>query len=179
MIDDDDIPEIIRGLNYQTLKAIEDCDLEEISIERTIDELLKNRKRIGNAYFKDNMEKISRKYYQMGNDLVDENEYMRALDMYTKSIKISKRYLGRLAVDSYFNRAITFVILGYPKLGLMDLIRIEKKPPIKPDIFYLKGEIYEFMGKYKMAQKMYMKSYLIDPNYEKAKNKLNKNILIL
>jgi len=61
----------------------------------------------------------------------------------------------------------------------MDLIRIEKKPPVKPDIFYLKGEIYEFMGKYKMAQKMYMKSYLIDPNYEKAKNKLNKNILIL
>jgi hypothetical protein len=55
MIDDDDIPEIIRGLNYQTLKAIEDRDLEEISIERTIDELLKNRKRIGNAYFRDNM----------------------------------------------------------------------------------------------------------------------------
>jgi len=79
MIDDDDIREIIRGLNYQTLKAIEDRDLEEISIERTIDELLKNRKRIGNAYFRDNMEKISRKYYQMGNDLVDENEYMRAL----------------------------------------------------------------------------------------------------
>ncbi len=179
MIDDDDVPEIIRGLNFQSLKSVLERDRDEMELEKTIENTIISRRSMDTKYFRQIMDGVVKKYYQMGNELVDENEYVKALDMYTKSIKISRRYLRKTAVDSYFNRAITFVILGYPKLALSDIVRIEKIPPVKPDIFYLKGEIYEFMGRYKMAKKMYMKSYLIDPSYDRVKNKIGKDILIL
>lgn len=165
--------DIYDYLSISEASKIIERDKNEIDLESNLDRIIKNGP-IRDKKSKAEIELISRKYYKMANDLVEDGNYYEALELYSRSIQISKRYLRKKAQDSIFNRALTMALMGFPVLALQDLRSIERTKPVKADIFYVKGQIYESMGKSTLAKKMYKKSLAIDPSYSRAKNSLER-----
>lgn len=167
---DDDFTSIMRSFDVERLNKIRERDDEELNLEKGLERLttVTNDKdsrieRIEEA------KRISRGYYKLGNDLVEESKYSEAIELYTKSIEVLRKHVRRIAVDSYFNRAITYAMLGYPQAALGDMKLIVSRKPDKPDVYFVLGQIYESINKRKLAERMYKKSLEIDPNYSRSK----------
>ncbi|MEM3534049.1 MAG: hypothetical protein QXH31_01240 [Thermoplasmatales archaeon] len=173
---DEDLNKLATALNPERLEKVLERDREEVELEKMIDEILKEKEFKGfvTKEIREKARKISRKYYEIGNKLVEDAQYPEAIDIYTKSINILRRINKRKAVDSYFNRAITLAMMGYPKMALDDLNEIAKAGTPKPDIFYVKGQIFESAGRYKLAERMYERCLKIDPEYRRASYSLER-----
>ncbi|MEM0128081.1 MAG: hypothetical protein QXO03_03220 [Thermoplasmatales archaeon] len=174
---DEDLNKLATALNPERLEKVLERDREELELEKITDEILGSGRKQGNSSKKERKEmakKISRKYYEIGNKLVEDAQYSEAVDIYTKSINILKRVNNRKAVDSYFNRAITLAMMGYPKMALDDLNVITRTGTPKADIFFVKGQIFESAGKYKLAERMYEKCLTIDPDFHRASYSLER-----
>ncbi|MGC8655549.1 MAG: tetratricopeptide repeat protein [Thermoplasmata archaeon] len=173
MNDDNNSSDLYDYLSVSEVSKIIERDRMEIELERKLDEIEKEKnKRTGEI--RQEIASISRKYYQIANELVEDGNYYEAVDLYSKSIQISKRYLRRKAQNSIFNRAITIALMGFPALALQDLRSIAKCKPVKADVFYVMGQIYESLDKKWLARRMYEKSLRIDPSYWRAKNSLER-----
>ncbi len=164
---------LATAINVERMERIIQRDREELELERRIDNLAglvrgKNRR----GMLLEEVKKISKKFYDIANGMVEDQQYSESVELYSKSISILKTFMKRKAVDSYFNRAITLAMLGYPNMAMDDLNAIEKKKPPKPDVFFVKGQIYESLGKRKMAIRMYEKCLGINPQFYRAQNSL-------
>ncbi|MGC8562064.1 MAG: tetratricopeptide repeat protein [Thermoplasmata archaeon] len=161
------------AINPERMERILERDKQEIEVERQIEELGKDAFSPENK--KERMEKvrrISRKYYEIANGMVEDALYSEAIELYSKSIAILRKTGNRRAVDSYFNRAITLAMMGYPKMALDDLKIISRAKPPKADVYFVKGQIFESLGREKLAERMYRKSLEIDPNFYRAARSL-------
>jgi tetratricopeptide (TPR) repeat protein len=173
MNDDNNSSDLYDYLSVSEVSKIIERDRMEIELERRLDEIERDRRRKTKKTLEE-IASISRKYFLIANELVENGNYYEAVELYSRSIQISKRYLRRKAQDSIFNRAITVSLMGFPALALQDLRTITKCKPIKADVFYVMGQIYESLDKKWLAKKMYEKSLSIDPTYWRAKNSLNR-----
>lgn len=161
------------AINPERMERILDRDKQEIEVEMEIDKLSRESVSAGNR--KDRAQavrRISRKYYEIANGMVEDAMYSEAIELYSKSIAILKKGGNRRAVDSYFNRAITLAMMGYPKMALDDLKIVSRAKPQKADVYFVKGQIFESLGREKLAERMYMKSLDIDPNFYRAAHSL-------
>ena len=166
-------PTLAMAVNPESMERILERDKQEIEIEKETEKLesifstpSKKREKI------EVISKISRKYYELANGMVEDSQYSEAIDLYTKSIATLKKAGNKKAVDSYFNRAIALAMMGYPGLALDDLKAITRVKPPKADFYFVKGQILESIGKEKLAAKMYKKSLDIDPSFYRATNSL-------
>jgi|GEM_PF-906009 tetratricopeptide (TPR) repeat protein len=174
---DEDQNRLAMAVNPERLERELERDREEIELERETEKILKREgspKDISDKERRDAARRISRKYYELGNRLVEDAQYPEAVDIYTKSISILKKVTKRKAVDSYFNRAITLAMMGYPKMALDDLNAISKSGKPKADIFFVKGQIFEGAGRLKLAERMYLKCLEIDPEFHRASYSLER-----
>ncbi len=164
---------LATAVDPESLERALERDRQEIEIEKEMERLKmdahfrKNRKERA-----DLIRKISRKYYELANGMVEEALYSEAVDLYSKSISILRKIGNRKAVDSYFNRAITLAMLGYPKMALDDLRVVTRTKPVKADVFFVKGQIFESIGKEKLAERMYKKCLEVDPEFYRAARSL-------
>ncbi|MEM0134487.1 MAG: hypothetical protein QXU18_04575 [Thermoplasmatales archaeon] len=172
MKDSDQSP-LGTAINPERMERTLERDQQEIELEKQIEELNENtqypKKR---EETKEMVKKISRKYYEIANGMVEDALYSEAIDLYSKSISILRKYGKGRAVDSYFNRAITLAMMGYPKMALDDLKVISKIKPPKADVYFVKGQIFESLGRGKLAERMYRKSLDIDPTFYRAAHSL-------
>lgn len=169
---DSDQTRLATAVNPEALERVLQRDREELEIERQIDTL---REISSSREKKDRIDltkRISRKYYELANSLVEDAQYSEAIDLYSKSISFLRKLNKRKAVDSYFNRAITLAMMGYPKLALDDLKLITDTNHPKADVFFVKGQIFESLGKSKLAERMYKRCLEIDPSFYRASNSL-------
>lgn len=164
---------LATAVNPERMVRILERDKQEIEVEKQLDRLestpstpKKNRERV------EAIGRISRKYYEIANGMVEDSLYSEAVDLYSKSISILRKDGNRKAVDSYFNRAITLAMMGYPKMALDDLRVISRTNPPKADVYFVKGQIFESLGKEKLAERMYKKSLDIDPTFYRAAHSL-------
>jgi tetratricopeptide (TPR) repeat protein len=148
-------------------------DKEELEIEMQIEKLgnkpsspRKRRERV------ELIKKISRKYYEIANGMVEDAQYSEAIDLYSKSIAMMRKIRNIKAADSYFNRAITLAMMGYPRMALDDLNKIVKIDPPKADVYFVKGQIFQSMGKDRLAEREYRKCLEIDPEFYRASKSL-------
>jgi tetratricopeptide (TPR) repeat protein len=170
---DEDFSNIVRSLDLEMLERMEERDRTELELEKSLEKLTMERNdKKGKAGRKEEARGISRKYYEIANGLVEDAKYAEAIDLYSKAIQIMRKYTRRIDGDSYFNRAITFAMLGYPEMAMKDLHVVENLKPKKADVYFVKGQIYESTGKRKIALRMYRKSLEIDPNFWRAKNSI-------
>lgn len=164
---------LATAINAEKMERILQRDKDEQDIEIRMDSLSTFQKSgKDKKAFDEEIRKISRKYYDIANVMVEDQQYSEAVELYSKSISILKKFAERKAVDSYFNRAITLAMLGYPNMAMDDLRAIENSKPPKPDIFFVKGQIFESMGKKKMAVRMYEKCLSVDPAFYRATDSL-------
>ncbi len=164
---------LATAVSPERMERVLDRDKQEIEIEKQIDELRTSLSGPGKKKERAEATKnISRKYYELANGLVEDALYSEAVDLYSKSITILKKEGNKKAVDSYFNRAITLAMMGYPKMAMDDLRLISKVSPPKADIYFVKGQIFESLGKEKLAERMYKKSLDIDPSFYRAAHSL-------
>ncbi len=173
MKDDSNYSDVYDFLNESEILSILERDKWELELERRIDSMVKGGNVKGKVA-RDEFNQIAKKYYEFANDLVEQGKYYEAVDLYSRSIQISRRYLRRKAQDAIFNRAITVAMMGFPILALQDLRTILRCKPAKADLFYVMGQIYESLDKKWLAKRMYEKSLSIDPNYWRAKNSLER-----
>ncbi|MGC8644731.1 MAG: tetratricopeptide repeat protein [Thermoplasmata archaeon] len=174
---DEDQNRLVTAINPERLERELERDREEIELERLIEKITREDSLTGaipKRERRDIARKISRKYYELGNKLVEDAQYPEAVDIYTKSISILKKVVKRKAVDSYFNRAITLAMMGYPKMALDDLNAISRSSEPKADIFFVKGQIFESAGRYKLAERMYNRCLEIDPQFQRASYSLER-----
>jgi tetratricopeptide (TPR) repeat protein len=164
---------LATALNPERMERVLERDKQEIEVEKQIESVRtrlnaqEDRRKRSEV-----IRKISRKYYELANAMVEDAFYSEAVDLYSKSIAIMKKESNRKAVDSYFNRAITLAMLGYPKMALDDLRTISNAKPEKADVYFVKGQIFESLGREKLAEKMYNKSLSIDPSFYRAAHSL-------
>ncbi len=173
MNDDNNSSDLYDYLSVSEVSRIIERDKAELELEMRMDRIERDKKKISKE-MRMEISSISKKYYQIANELVENGDYYEAVEFYSKSINISRRYLRRKAQDSYFNRAITVALMGFPALALQDLRSILNCKPVKADLFYVMGQIYESIDKNWLAKKMYEKSLRIDPTYWRAKNSLER-----
>ena len=164
---------LATALNPEGMESALERDRQEMELEKQIEgirtHLRVSKKKKERAEVVGN---ISRKYYELANGMVEDALYSEAVDLYSKSIAILKKEVNKKAVDSYFNRAITLAMMGYPKMALDDLRTITKVKPEKADVYFVKGQIFESLGREKLAEKMYKRSLDIDPSFYRAVHSL-------
>ncbi len=160
-------------LSYSELEKLQERDMKELELETQLEKIILGGN-LRTESSKESIAEISRAYYKLGNELVEIGEYPEAVEFFTRSVQLSQRFLRKKAPDAIYNRAITMALLGYPIVALRDLQSIERMRPLKPDVFYVKGQIYESIGRKGMARKMYNKSLQIDPNYWRAQSSLQR-----
>ncbi|MCL4334228.1 MAG: hypothetical protein M1290_07355 [Candidatus Thermoplasmatota archaeon] len=164
---------LATALNPERMERALERDRQEIEIENQIEKFRNLSTSSVDKKEKDDMIwKISRRYYELANGMVEDALYSEAVDLYSKSITILKKGSNRKAVDSYFNRAITLAMLGYPKMALDDLRAISRIKPEKADVYFVKGQIFESLGKDRLAERMYSRSLSIDPSFYRAAHSL-------
>ncbi|MCL6002089.1 MAG: hypothetical protein M0Z77_05895 [Thermoplasmatales archaeon] len=170
---DSDRSTLATAVSPERMERVLERDKQEIEIEIQIEQLInsmRSEKKIKERA--ESIKKISRKYYEMANGMVEDALYSEAIDLYTKSISILRKLGNKKAVDSYFNRAITLAMMGFPKMALDDLKLVSKSKPPKADVYFVKGQIFESIGKVKLAERMYNKSLDIDPSFYRAAHSL-------
>lgn len=164
---------LATAVSPERMERVLDRDKQEIEIEKQIERLRTSLSAPGKKKERAEAAKnISRKYYELANGMVEDALYSEAVDLYSKSIAVLKKDGNKKAVDSYFNRAITLAMMGYPKMALDDLKLISKVSPPKADICFVKGQIFESLGREKLAERMYKKSLDIDPCFYRAAHSL-------
>lgn len=164
---------LATAVNPERMERALERDKQEIEIEKEIERLRVNLSAAGKRVERiEVIKKISRKYYELANGMVEDALYSEAIDLYSKSISVLRKGENRKAVDSYFNRAITLAMMGYPKMAMDDLRTISNIRPQKADVYFVKGQIFESLGKQKLAERMYKKSLDIDPGFYRAAHSL-------
>ncbi len=165
---------LAMAVNAEKMERVLDRDRLEIEVEKQIDML---RTQFSSPESKkvraEAIRNISRRYYEIANGMVEDSLYSEAIDLYSKSIAMLRKAGNKKAVDSYFNRAITLAMMGFPKMALDDLRVISRLIPEKADVYFVKGQIFESLGKEKLAERMYKKSLDIDPTFYRAAHSLD------
>jgi tetratricopeptide (TPR) repeat protein len=172
-VKDRDESTLAMALNQEKMERVLRRDREELELERQIEKL--GNKTSSPKKRKERVElikKISRKYYEIANDMVEDAQYSEAIDLYSKSISIMRKVGNVKPADSYFNRAITLAMMGYPRMALDDLNKIVKANPPKADVYFVKGQIFQSMGKDRLAEREYRKCLKIDPEFYRASRSL-------
>ena len=105
----------------------------------------------------------SKKYYEMGIEYIDKDNYDKALENFNMAI-----LLNPLFSEAYFSRALTYYKLKEYDKAVEDYTKATEYDPKNPTIYNNRGDCYYRKQDYMSAIKDYDKAALLNPSYMKA-----------